>query len=121
MRLSKRMKRILEVLREAKNPLTLSQIFVKMQGGKDYERTRCNKVASTLIGSPFSLDDASFSRVTSKTGKTYHPYDYSGVVYASFSRTMRTLWTRDLIRCVGAEKRNRKGWVLNVNKPFLNV
>lgn len=126
MRMGKRMKQLLKVLKEANGePLTLSQMVVKIyDGDKTVEKwrgVRINKVASALAKGAISWDSAAASRKFSEKGKEYHPHDYASVLYASYSRALQTLFKYDLVRCGNLWKRNRKVWILNVKKPFVNV
>ena len=120
------MRQILNVLEEANGePLTLSEMIVKIYDGEEtihkWRGTRINKVASALVHSGISYDSAAASRRFTEKGREYHPYDYASVLYASYSRALQTLFKHDLVRCINYWNRNRRRWILNVNKPFLNV
>lgn len=127
MRLGKRMKEILNVLQKTKEPLTLSEIVVRIYDEeKNLQRwrgTRINKIGTAVAKTAMHWDSVSFSRIKSKTGKDYHPMTYVDVLYALYSRSLKKLWEYDLVRCVDHWKANRKRWILspNVKKPFINV
>ena len=123
MRLGKRMKQIVNLLSESEEPLTLTEIIVNIIG-KPYNGV-CFQVASALIDSPISFSDSSFTRIKGKK-RSYHPIDYGRILYANYSRALRTLVNHGIVRPLNYfeypnSKRYHGRYILNVNKKIVNV
>jgi hypothetical protein len=95
MRIGRRMKQILTILSQNDGPLTLTEIILKIYKVNPYQlgSEEGMMIASSFTGKLMAGEMAqSFARLKGqKSKKGYHPVGFAGLLYANYSRAMKTL------------------------------
>lgn len=122
MRMGKVMKEILEALKN--EPLTFSEIIVRAYGRELGKYEGYNQVASAIVDEGIGYSSVCYTKVISRQKKKeYHPNDYANVVYATFSRALKTLKKNGYVVPTSYPYYSgyyRGKWKLNVKNTGLN-